>query len=193
MLNNNEGTLEKSTVIPAEAGIQPFTRGNAEKNDSCRRRRGLGLDSLNSQTKCGRGIDAEIARTNDYSWRKLLPRAKSRRGWFRRAGQAASLIKDRVSLTERPIHIKNRREYGHWETDLMMLADKKHNLLVAQERRSRFTFIAKQTTKASQPTVDRLKDWLSPLPPALRRTLTQDNGSEFAQHHQLNPIGIKTY
>ena len=140
-----------------------------------------------------RFIYAQIDRTNDYRWRHYLPRGKSRRGWFRHQAKAASSIKDRVSLDKRPLYIGHRRQPGHWETDLLMLSDKKHNLLVAQERRSRFTFIAKQNGKFAQPTIDHLKDWLLPLPPSLRRTLTQDNGSEFSLHHQLNPLGIKTY
>ena len=140
-----------------------------------------------------RFIYAQIDRTNDYRWRHYLPRGKSRRGWFRRSRKDMGSIKDRVSLNKRPLYIDKRRQPGHWETDLVMLSDKKHNLLVAQERSSRFTFIAKQNGKFAQPTVDRLKDWLTPLPSALRRSLTQDNGPEFFLHHQLNPIGIKTY
>jgi IS30 family transposase len=140
-----------------------------------------------------RFIYAQIARTKDYSWREYLPRGKSKRGWFRQPDKYGSSIKYRVSLEKRPLYINRRRQLGHWETDLVMLSDKKHNLLVAQERHSRFTFIAKQNGKFAQPTVNRLKDWLLPLPPELRRTLTQDNGSEFALHHQLNPKGIKTY
>ena len=140
-----------------------------------------------------RFIHAQIARTNDYSWRHLLPRGKSKRGWGRRHRRVPNSIKDRVSIDKRPSFVAKRRQPGHWETDLMMLSDKKHNLLVAQERSSRFTFLAKQITKAAQPTVDRLKDWLAPLPPALRRSITQDNGPEFFLHHQLNPLGIKTY
>lgn len=140
-----------------------------------------------------RFIYAQIARTQDYTWRKYLPRAKSKRGWGRRSHHPMEHIKDRVSLDKRPSYIDKRRQFGHWETDLIMLSDKKHNLLVAQERASRYTFIAKQDGKSAQPTVDRLRAWLEPLPASLRRTLTQDNGPEFFAHHQLNPIGIKTY
>lgn len=140
-----------------------------------------------------RFVYAQIARTNDYSWRQLLPRAKSKRGWGRRRHRPMEHIKDRVSLDRRPAYINKRRQVGHWETDLMMFSDKKHNLLVVQERASRFAFIAKQNSKSAQLTLNRIKDWLAPLPPALRRTLTQDNGTEFFYHHQLNPLGIKTY
>lgn len=140
-----------------------------------------------------RFIQAQIDRTQDYSWRHLLPRGKGKRGWGRRSHRPMDHIKDRVSIDKRPLFIDRRRQPGHWEADLMMLSDKKHNLLVAQERSSRYTFIAKQDTKFAQPTVDRIKGWLEPLPSALRRSLTQDNGPEFFLHHQLNPLGIKTY
>lgn len=140
-----------------------------------------------------RFIYAEIARTNDYSWRRLLPRGKSKRGRRRRRHGPVEHIKDRVSIDKRPVFVNRRRQAGHWEADLLMLSDKKHNLLVAQERTSRFTFLAKQDGKAAQPTVDRLKAWLAPLPFSLRRSLTQDNGPEFFLHHQLAPLGLKTF
>jgi IS30 family transposase len=140
-----------------------------------------------------RFIYAQIDRTNEYSWRRYLPRGKSKRGWTRRVHKPMDHIKDRVSLSKRPLYVDKRCQPGHWEADLVMLSDKKHNLLVVQERRSRFTFIAKQSGKFAQPTVDRLKSWLAPLPPHLRRSLTQDNGPEFFLHHQLNPLGIKTF
>ena len=140
-----------------------------------------------------RFIYTQIAKTKDYSWRTLLPRAKSKRGRGGRRHKPMMHLKCRVSIDKRPLFINKRRQPGHWETDLIMLSDKKHNLLVAQERSSRFTFLAKQSGKFAQPTVDRLKDWLLPLPSPLRRTLTQDNGPEFFLHHQLNPLGINTY
>jgi len=140
-----------------------------------------------------RFIYAQIARTKDYRWRQYLPRGKSKRGWGRGSRTPMDHIKDRVSLEKRPLFIEKRRQPGHWEADLIMFSDKRNNLLVAQERCSRFTFVAKQERKSAQQTVDRLKEWLAPLPPALRRSLTQDNGPEFFLHHQLNPLGIKTY
>lgn len=140
-----------------------------------------------------RFIHAQIARTKDYSWRRLLPRGKSKRGWERRSRSGSDRIKHRVSIDKRPPYINKRCQSGHWEADLMMFSDKQQNLLVATERTSRFTLLAKQSGKHAQPTVDHLKNWLSPLPPSLRRTLTQDNGPEFAFHHQLNPIGIQTF
>jgi len=140
-----------------------------------------------------RFIYAQIRRSNDYSWRRYLPRGKSRRGWGRGAHHPMQHIKDRVSITERPKAVDNRRQAGHWEADLLHPRKSGATVLVAQERTSRFTFIAKQAGKHAKPVAHQLQRWLEPLPKELRRSLTQDNGPEFFEHHQLNPLGIKTY
>src|SRR5438034_5475934 len=45
----------------------------------------------------------------------------------------------------------------------------------------------------SQP-VHQLLAWLQPLPDRLRQTITFDNGTEFALHHQLNTqLGMQTF
>jgi IS30 family transposase len=38
-----------------------------------------------------------------------------------------------------------------------------------------------------------MKIWFSAMPPDLRRTVTQDNGTEFFLHSQLHDLGIKTF
>jgi len=140
-----------------------------------------------------RFIYAQIARTKNYDWRLYLPKAKSKRGRSRRAHRAIYSIKDRVCIAERPKSVNNRRQPGHWEADLVHPRKSGAAILVAQERTSRFTFLAKQDGKHALPVLTQLQRWLKPLPPQLRNSLTQDNGPEFFLHHQLNPIGIKTY
>jgi IS30 family transposase len=140
-----------------------------------------------------RFIDAQIRRTNDYGWRHYLPRAKCRRGRHARSHRPVEHIKHRVSIDCRPAAVNSRRQSGHWEADLLHPRKSGAAILVAQERKTRFTLLAKQPGKHAQPVVDRIKQWFSVLPPQLRRSLTQDNGPEFFEHHQLNPIGVKTY
>ncbi len=49
-------------------------------------------------------------------------------------------------------------------------------------------------TRKAAPTAQQLHTWLVSLPIQLRRSLTQDNGTEFADHHKLrDALGIKTY
>lgn len=130
----------------------------------------------------------------DY-WHRLLPQKKHRRGWLgKRGGSPVDHIRDRVSIAERPAYILKRRQPGHWETDIMGFSRTGQNLLVAQERSSRFIFIAKTASRQASVIHRLLRRWLKALPGDLRRSLTQDNGTEFALHHRLHkPLAIKTY
>jgi IS30 family transposase len=142
-----------------------------------------------------RFIYAQIRRTQDYSWRHDLPRAKSKRGYRgQKGGSPVQHIKHRISIEKRPLYINARRQPGHWETDYMLFSRYGQSLLVAQERASRFVLLAKPTSRKAEPTAKQLHQWLSRLPPPLRRTLTHDNGTEFALHHKLrDALGIKTF
>jgi transposase, IS30 family len=141
-----------------------------------------------------RFIYAQIRRTNDGAWRLYLPRAKFKRGRRGRKGRPpARLIQGRVSITERPKAARYRRTPGHWEADLMLFATYGQAILVAHERKSRILLLAKQPSKAAQPTVEQLIAWLGPLDKQLRQTITFDNGSEFAQHQKLRELGIQTF
>src|SRR5216683_2351562 len=142
-----------------------------------------------------RFIYAQIRRTNDGAWRNYLPRAKGKRGWRgRRGGSPASFIKDRVSIALRPDAVQDRRTFGHWEADLMLFAAPGQAILVAHERKSRLILLAKQPSKASQPAADQLLAWFRSLERRLRKTITFDNGTEFAEHYILtDELGIRTF
>jgi IS30 family transposase len=45
---------------------------------------------------------AQLARTNDFSWRHYLPRAKTRRGWRGRKGLSQSKKRRPSDVTEGP-------------------------------------------------------------------------------------------
>ena len=142
-----------------------------------------------------RFIYAQIDRTQDYAWRRYLPRAKFKRGYRgRRGGNPVQHIKDRVAIGKRPKFIDARRQPGHWEDDYLLFSRYGQSVLVAQERTSRFVLLAKPPSRKAEPTATQLHTWLASLPPQLRRTLTQDNGTEFANHHKLrDALGIDTY
>jgi len=142
-----------------------------------------------------RFIHAQIRRTNDGSWRHYLPRAKARRGRRRRkGGSSAKTFKHRVSIEKRPASIASRRSPGHWEADLMAFSKYGQNILVAHERKSRLLLIARQPAKTAATVVQRLSRWLGALPRQLRRSVTFDNGTEFALHYTLNhKLGTKTF
>ena len=141
-----------------------------------------------------RFIYAQIKRTKDYSWRQLLPRAKSRRGFRgRKGGSSVSFIKHRRSIHDRPQFIDKRSEPGHWEADLMLFAQQRQPLLVLQERYSRLLMLFKLETKSAKPIANQLIAFFNELPRHLGLSITFDNGTEFAEHHLLNQKGIDSY
>ena len=141
-----------------------------------------------------RFVYAQIARTKDYSWRHCLPRAKARRGWRgRRGGSPAAFIAHRVPLTQRPIAATARTTFGHWEADLMAFGRTGPVVLALHERHSRLLLAVRQGGKAADTTAETLRRLLAPLPPQWRQTVTFDNGTEFARHYLLHPLGIQTF
>jgi IS30 family transposase len=142
-----------------------------------------------------RFIHAQIRRTNDGAWRHYLPKAKAKRGWRgKRGGSPASFIAQRRPIGERPGEAEDRQSPGHWEADFMLFATYGQSLLVAHERSSRLTLIARTPNRKAAVTAQAIHRLLKQLPQPLRATITFDNGTEFAQHHQLHQkLGLETF
>ena len=141
-----------------------------------------------------RFIYAQIARHNDYSWRHYLPRAKSKRGFRgRKGGSAASFISRRRPIAERPEEAGDRTVPGHWEADLMMFSKYGQAVLTLHERYSRLLIAVRPPNKGAQLIAEAMHAILEPLPQDWRRTVTFDNGTEFAYHYQLHELGIETF
>jgi IS30 family transposase len=142
-----------------------------------------------------RFIAAQIARTKDYAWRLYLPRGKSKRGFRgRRGGSPAEHIKNRVSIALRPPGAADRANPGHWEADLMLFRTYGQVVLALHERSSRAIAIVRRPSKKAVPMAAAIQNLLAPLPSNLRRTITFDNGTEFARHDTLQQnLGIQTF
>lgn len=141
-----------------------------------------------------RFIYAQIARTKDYSWRHLLPRGKSKRGWRgRKGGSPASFIALRCPISERPEQARDRQTPGHWEADLMQFRRNRQSILTLHERRSRLIIAERNHGKAAEPIADAMCRLLALLPPHWRQTVAFDNGTEFALHFLLHDFEIQTF
>ena len=141
-----------------------------------------------------RFIYGQMARKKDYSWRHYLPRAKSKRDWRgHKGGSPASFMAKRRPITERPQSAADRRTPGHWEADLMLFRVYGHAVLTMHERHSRILIALRPPGKASVPIAAAMSQVLGQLPPEWRRTVTFDNGTEFAHHYQLHDLGIETF
>lgn len=130
----------------------------------------------------------------DY-WHRLLPQAKSRRGRLRRGGASpASFIQQRLSVIHRPPEAASRTVEGHGEADLMGFSRYGQYVLVLHERRSRLLLVDRLPNKTAAAVLDRLAGRLSLLPGEMLRSLTFDNGTEFALHYRLREtLGLSTF
>jgi IS30 family transposase len=112
-----------------------------------------------------------------FLWREKPRRTK------RRCRKSRSKIQGRVSIHKRSDHINNRNHYHHWEADLMHFKQQKYNLITAIERKSRFLLIVNNPDgKSAANVAARLGKAIAPMKP---KSITLDNGLEFAQHQSL--------
>jgi IS30 family transposase len=130
----------------------------------------------------------------DY-WHRLLPQRRSRRGPLgKRAPSPMEHIQERVPIKQRPAEVASRTKPGHWEGDLMLFARYGQAILVTHERNSRLLLLHRQPNKQAAPVAQSLVQQFRALPRALRRSLTLDNGTEFAHHYRLpRELDMATY
>jgi IS30 family transposase len=104
------------------------------------------------------------------------------------------VIPYRTGIEERPQHINNRKEIGHWEADTAVSRQSKQALMVLQERVSGLTFLKKLKRCTPDEMNDALTSRLAPLPELMRRSITFDNGPENRRHYLLHDeLKCKTY
>ncbi len=102
-------------------------------------------------------------------------------------------IKDRVGIEERPEIVERRIRIGDWEVDSVIGKLNKSSLVTLVERVSRYTVIIRVNSKEAEivakAIIKRAKSLK--LPP---KTITEDNGTEFADHKKIaEALGIDFY
>ena len=125
----------------------------------------------------------------------LLPQARPKR---RPKGQAKSRrapsIPNRVGIECRPVHIQQRDELGHWEGDTVMGNNQDGFLVTLVERTSRLLVAVKTKTKNASEIARAAIDALIDMPVSWVKTITFDNGSEFAKHEEIaKALGVNIY
>ena len=118
-------------------------------------------------------------------WRYLTRRHKRRRP--RRARLSRDTIKDRASIHDRPKTVETRGEAGHWEGDLI-ICKRLRPVLVLHERKSRVTLAARLMGKTAAETISAMLTVFGRIDPRLRKSITFDNDTAFAQHGLLRTM-----
>jgi len=115
----------------------------------------------------------------------LLPYHKSIRRRANAYSKRKTRIKNQISIEQRPLHIENRKEVGHWEGDLIIGKGQKSAIGTNVERKTRFVIISKLKDRKSKTVTTEFERDLKPLPKNLKKTMTYDNGMEMAQHESF--------
>ncbi|MDD9864353.1 MAG: IS30 family transposase, partial [Gammaproteobacteria bacterium] len=114
---------------------------------------------------------------------------RKRYGSYSRRGQ----LPGRVSIDRRPAIVERRCRLGDWELDTVIGKGHKGALVSLCERKSRLTVIGKVSRKSAAEVSQAAVRLLRPLSGRVR-TLTSDNGREFAGHRSIaKALGAKFY
>ncbi len=128
-------------------------------------------------------------------YRYLETGRKKRRRRYVRKPRGFSIALENL-IANRPLQIKERLDFDHWEADLMIFRREygKANVMSLIERKSRYLCAARNQSRHSEPIFSRIGEKLGLLPPSLRRTLTMNRGSEFAAYRSLkDELGTHSY
>jgi IS30 family transposase len=115
--------------------------------------------------------------------RKRYASGRSRRG----------KIPNRTGIEERPAIVDNRARVGDWEGDLIIGKGGSQAIVSLVERKTRFTMLSRVTQKTTSKVCVAIIEEMKKMP-ELCKTLTLDNGLEFAGHQQItDQLGVGVY
>lgn len=87
-----------------------------------------------------------------------------------------------------------RKRIGDVEVDLMIGSNHKSALLVMTDRTTLITMIEKLNSKNADEVYQKMNDRLTNFRASWIKTITFDNGKEFAYHHKIGKgLKVKTY
>jgi IS30 family transposase len=105
---------------------------------------------------------------------------RKRYGSYDRRG----ILKNRVSIDERPAIVDTRQRLGDWEVDTIIGKGHRQAIVSLVERKSRLALLRKVESKTAQAVADAVIELMKSLP-VRTHTITADNGKEFADHERI--------
>lgn len=136
-----------------------------------------------------------LSRQTIYNWiHYQMPewQALLRRGG--RLPETRGKLTDCVRIDGRPDVINRRRRYGDWEGDTVVGQGRRSALVTLVERKSGYLRMGRVDSMKSDMTMRVANRRMRNLPARLRRSITFDNGKEFAEHKRLTRhLGLEIY
>jgi IS30 family transposase len=130
-----------------------------------------------------------LSRQTIYNW--INDRAAKWEPLLRRRGrppERRGKLIDCVRIDRRPDVINGRHRYGDWEGDTMVGKGRRSALVTLVERKSGYTRIGRADDMKAPTTRRVINRRMKHLPISLRRSVTFDNGKEFAEHEKLEQL-----
>jgi IS30 family transposase len=123
-----------------------------------------------------------------------LRRRRKKRRRQKRYGSGRRFIPGRVSISERPAIVETRERFGDWEGDTVEGKRSTGYFVTHVERKSRYLIAAKLIDKKAEPLTSKSIKAFWRIPKKMRKTLTLDNGKEFARFKELeDKTGLTVY
>ena len=115
-------------------------------------------------------------------WQCLRRKAKPYRQ--RLTAETRGRINDRVSIHERPSIVDARTRIGDWEADTVIGQHHKQAIVTLVERKTGLLKMKRVDNKTAQQVSEAMIELLKPVRLQVK-TITSDNGKEFAQHKKV--------
>ncbi len=144
----------------------------------------------------------QISRGTIYRWldgtseEAIQLRKTLRHGRYRprHQGPKGSPIPNRRPLSERPLEAATKERIGDWEGDTVVGAKHRGAIATLVERKTGYLVAGKMPDGKSSSLNRAVKRVFGSVPQEYRKTLTLDNGVEFAKHESLaKSLGITIY
>ena len=103
-------------------------------------------------------------------------------------------IKEMMLINERPEVIREKRELGHWEGDLLIGKGHQSALGVLVEMRTRYLRIVPLKDRTASHVREEFSKVFNRLPEEYRKSMTYDQGKEMSEHKKLTEeTKVKVY
>lgn len=116
-----------------------------------------------------------------YSHLRCQRKRKKRYGSYSRRGQ----IVNRISIDDRPAIVDRRSRIGDWEVDTIIGKRHKQAIVSLTERKAKLSLIKKVDKKTASAVKQAVIELLQPFKEKVK-TITSDNGKEFADHQHIS-------
>ena len=135
---------------------------------------------------CHETIYRYIYRHQTKQWYHYLRYKNPRRYKHYARRKTNCIYGEKRLITQRSAQINSRYQWGHWEGDSVEFSNSKQSMITTLlERKSRFIIMIKNVTKRSEVVMNNMFNALQGLPSKLCRSVTCDQGGEFAAYKIL--------